>query len=113
MDLETIMRNFLDGTFVKYDSAGVFHPRKVRRDFVPDYGSMIGSGYVPPAVSKYRRTRGNDFPWTPALEAKLVQMRAEWIEYREIAKALGTTAPACRSRMNKIRKRAAEARFVA
>ena len=113
MDLETIMRTFLDGTFVKYDSAGVFQSKKVRRDFVPDYGSMIGSGYVPPAVSKYRRTRGNDFPWTPALEAKLAQMREEWIEYRDIAKALGTTKAACRSRMNKIRQRAAKAEFVA
>lgn len=112
MNLETIMREHLDGTFMKYDSGGTFHLQQVRPGFVPDYGSLI-AGSSSRTVSKYRRTRGNDFPWDAALEAQLVRMREEWIEYEQIAAKLGTTAPACRSRMNKIRKRAAEARFVA
>ena len=99
-DMETLMRQRLDGFFYTVSASGCLGCRVVDLDWMPDYGKMIQSPHPSALLSDEERRFKFHRQWTAEEDESLLAMAKAGKSTREMSKALERSIEAVQKRRN-------------
>lgn len=107
-DLETVMKQALDGKFYSFayiaEGGLRIREKKVSKNYRPEYLRMTANEICSAgAKARAKQIREqNDKFWTPENEAELLRLRAQNISARTIGRMLGVSRLEVGKRLNKL-----------